>query len=203
MTVQEKLLANQQIRHKNIFEKLTFQINLLVWKRYVESTKSKLDLAKVLLPALLFFSLMILIYAVFDGLFFDDGLEPFIVPLAFWIFMQRLVVQIMYEKNARLQESMRMMGLSDFAYWTSYFLSDGVILGFLLSFLCTIFTVGGLFNDANFGVLLGMFFVFCLSAVPFCFFICSFFDTPQTAGQALLAILLGKTTTFHRLFLCF
>jgi hypothetical protein len=185
-------LLDRKMVHKSLPEKLLFQIRLLIWKRYVESTKSKLDLAKVLLPSMLFFSLMILIYSQFNGLFDNDGLEPFIVPLAFWIYMQRLVVQIMYEKSTRLQESMRMMGLSDFAYWSGYFLSDGVLLGFVLSFVCTLFTVGGLFNGANFGVILGMFFVFCLSSVPFCFFLCSFFDTPQTAGQALLAILLGN-----------
>lgn len=112
-----------QIERKTIFEKLSFQIKLLMWKRWKESTKSKLDLVKVLLPAMLFFSLLLLIYAVLDGLFFPDGAEPFIAPFAFWIFMQRLVVHIMHEKSSRLQESMRMMGLSDFAYWTSYVLT--------------------------------------------------------------------------------
>ena len=184
------LVDNGQIVHKNIFAKLTFQIKLLLWKRYLESTKSKWDLAKVIVPAVLFFVLLILLYSVFD--FFAAGaLEPFLVPLAFWIFVQRIVVQIMYEKSSRLQESMRMMGLSDFAYWTSYFISDGVILGFVMSFLCTLFTVGGLFNGANFGTILGLLFVYCLSAVPFAFFICSFFDTPQTSGQATLGALFG------------
>ena len=186
-----KLLAETNSKMpKSVFAKLTFQIKLLLWKRYLESTKSKWDLMKVILPAVLFFVLLILLYSVFD-FFAAGGLEPFLVPLAFWIFMQRIVVQIMFEKSSRLQESMRMMGLSDFAYWTSYFISDGIILGFLLSFLCTLFTVGGLFNDANFGTILGLLFVFCLSAVPFSFFICSFFDTPQTSGQATLGILFG------------
>jgi hypothetical protein len=67
-----------------------------------------------------------------------------------------------------------------------------VILGFIVSFTCAILSSGGLFNDANFGVVLGMLFVFCLSAVPFAFFISSFFDTPQTSGQATLAVLVGK-----------
>lgn len=87
---------------------------------------------------------------------------------------------------------MRMMGLSDVAYWASYFLFDGLFVGFILSFVCCLFSTGGLFNDANFGTLLGLFLCFCFSSVTFCFFISAFFDTPQTAGQALLAILLGK-----------
>jgi hypothetical protein len=188
----------KQIARKNWAEKLFFQIKLLLWKRYVESTKTKTDLIKVAVPAIFIYSLILLFYNVFTGLFSPDGLEPFLVPFAFWIFVQRIVVQIMSEKSSRLQESMRMMGLSDVAYWLSYFISEGVILGFSLSFLCTFISNagGGLYNNANFGVVLGLLFSFCLSAVPFSFFLCSFFDTPQTSGQVTLALLLGKTFFF-------
>lgn len=179
----------------NPVQKLVFQIKLLMWKRYCEQTKSKFDLMKVILPPILFFVLLILMYEVFS-FFFPGGLEPLVVPFGFWIFVQRIVVQIMYEKSSRLQESMRMMGLSDVAYWTSYFISDGVILGFFLSFICTIFTTGGLFNDGNFGAILGLLFCFCLSVVPFAFFLCSFFDTPQTSGQATLGVLFGECLVF-------
>lgn len=71
----------------------------------------------------------------------------------------------------------------------------------MLSFICALFSTGGLFADANFGVLLGLFFSFTLSAVPFCFFITAFFDTPQTSGQALLAILLGFYVVYIVVFL--
>lgn len=173
-------------------DKMLFQIKLLLWKRYLESTKNKWELLKVAIPAVLVFILLILVYSVFD-FFAAGGIEPFLVPLAFWIFIQRLVVQIMFEKSSRLQESMRMMGLTDVAYWTSYFISDGIVLGFLLSFLCTLFSAGGLFNGANFGAVLGLLFAFCLSAVPFAFFVCAFFDTPQTSGQATLGLLFGTS----------
>lgn len=93
-----------------------------------------------------------------------------------------------------------MMGLSDVAYWASYFIYDGIFLGFLVSFLCAIISVGGLFDDANFGVVLGIFFVFCLSATTFAFFLTAFFDTPQTSGQATLAILLGTIFRYLLLF---
>jgi ATP-binding cassette subfamily A (ABC1) protein 3 len=178
------------VKPKSWPAKLLLQIKLLLWKRYLESTKSKWELAKVLLPAWLFFTLLIVLYVNF-GFFAAGGLEPLFVPLAFWVFVQRIVVQIMHEKSSRLQESMRMMGLIDIAYWLGYFISDGVILGFIVSFTCAILSTGGLFNDANFGVVLGMLFVFCLSAVPFAFFISAFFDTPQTSGQATLAVLVG------------
>lgn len=194
--MRDPLVERKVVKSKNIsWTDSIFQIRLLCWKRYVESTKSKWELLKLFVPAVSCFVLLILLYNV--SLSIDpDGAEPFLVPLAFWIFMQRIVVQIMFEKYHRLQESMRMMGMSEFAYWMSYILSEGVVVGFVLSFLLAIVSTGGLFNDANFGVILGFLFVFCLSAVPFCFFICSFFNTPQTAGQATLAILLGKLIYF-------
>ena len=176
---------------KSFPEKFALQIKLLLWKRYQESTKSKWELIKVLLPAWIFFALLNLLYEGFS-FFSPGGIEPLVVPIAFWVFVQRIVVQIMHEKSSRLQESMRMMGLSDIAYWVGYFLSDGVILGFLMSFTCAIMSTGGLFNNANFGVVLGLLLVFCISAVPFAFFLTSFFDTPQTSGQVTLALLIGK-----------
>lgn len=175
------------------FEKFVFQIRLLIWKRYRETTKSKGELLRVLLPPVLFLVLLHLIYAVegIKDIFFKGGAEPFFVPFGMWLYVQRMVVQIMFEKSSRMQESMRMMGLSDAAYWLSYFLYDGVFLGFIISFLSAIISSGGLFNDGNFGDVLGLFFVFCLSATTFAFFLTSVFDTPQTSGQATLALLLG------------
>jgi hypothetical protein len=84
-----------------------------------------------------------------------------------------------------------MMGMKEVAYWISYFVSDGIFMGFLMAFTATIISSGGLFNGANFGQILGLLLVFCLSVVPFCFFLCSFFDTPQSAGQGALGILIG------------
>jgi hypothetical protein len=47
-----------------------------------------------------------------------------------------------------------------------------------------------MFNNVNFGSILGTFFVFCLASVPFSMFIASFFSSPQLAEQASLAICL-------------
>lgn len=178
---------------------LLYQIKLLIWKRYCESTKTKSDLLKIFAPAILFFVLLILLYEAF-GFFAAGGLEPFFVPLAFWLYIQRIVVQIMFEKSSKLQESMRMMGLFDISYWTSYFIADGVLLGFVVSFICAIVSTGGLFNDANFGDVLGLLFVFCLAAVSFSFFLTSFFDSPQTAAQFTLATLLGLYVVYIVIF---
>eukprot|EP01040_Poterioochromonas_malhamensis_P010006 gene10006-10872_t len=118
------------------------QIRLLLWKRYCESTKTKMDVLKVAAPPLLFFLLAVLLYSAFDGLFHPGGIEAYILVIGFWIYIQRMVVQILYEKGSRLQESMKMMGMYESAYWISYFISDGVILGFIISFLCALISQG-------------------------------------------------------------
>jgi len=171
------------------------QVLLLLWKRYREIRKSKWNIIRLVLPPLLFFTLLILLYEGFS-FFNGGGVERFVVPLSFWVYIQRVVIQIMYEKSTRLQESMQMMGLSNLAYWTSYFISEGVLIGFTLSFLCSIMTVGGLFNHANFGTILGFLFCFCLSAVPFSFFICAFFDAPQSASQFTILLLIGLVHSY-------
>lgn len=174
---------------KKIFE----QLFLLLEKRKLEYLNQKAELIKYFAPPLFFFVFMILIYEVFDGMFFDGGIEDYIVPLAFWVYVQKNTVQIMYEKSTRLQEAMRMMGMSDVAYWTSYIISDGIIFGFILSMLCAILSTYGLFNNGNFGAIFGLIWLFCISSLPFTFFLSAFFDTPQTTGQATLGILLGKS----------
>ena len=152
-------------RDQGYFEKLIFQIKLLLWKRFCELTKNRIsETFKNTFPPMLFFALIILFYYSFP--FLGNGnLEPYLVPVAFWYFIQKSVVNIMYEKQYRLQESMRMMGLLDSAYWISYFISDGIIIGFVQSFLCAILSTYGLFNKANFGVVLGLLYVFSLAAV--------------------------------------
>lgn len=184
--------------HRLGMEKFLFQVRLLMWKRFRETTKNKWELGRVVFPPLLLLALVHLLYSVpgLKDLFNPGVVEPFFVPFGFWIYVQRIVVQIMFEKSSRMQESMRMMGLSDAAYWISYFLYDGVFIGFVVSFLCAVISSGGLFDNANFGIVLGMFFVFCLSATCFGFFLTAFFDTPQTSGQATLALLLGKYLIF-------
>jgi hypothetical protein len=188
-------IASSGAKQQGYFGTLISQVKLLIWKRFVESTKSRWEILKILVPPAIFFFLMHLGYLAF-GLFAKGALEPLLVPIAFFVFSQRIVIQIMYEKANRLQEAMKMLGLLEPAYWISYFIFEGIITGFVVSFACSVISGGALFNGANFGEVLGILFVFCLSAVPFCFFLTCFFDTPQTAGQAILGVLFGMFTYF-------
>lgn len=178
------------MKSRSYLETLVSQVKLLIWKRYAESTKSNWEIIRLLVPPVIFFLLIHLAYATLD-FFSPDAVEPFLVPIAYFVFAQRIVIQIMYEKSNKLQEAMKMMGMLEPAYWISYFIFDGIIIGFLVSFICAVISGGALFNGANFGEILGLLFIYCLSVVPFCFWVTCFFDTPQTAGQAILGLLFG------------
>jgi ATP-binding cassette, subfamily A (ABC1), member 3 len=184
------VLAKPHYVHKSIVEKFLFQVRLLIWKRLCELTKQKIEIVKLTMIPLLIMFLLMLVYAVSNE-FAAGGIEPYFVPVAFWILTQKTVVNITFEKNNKLQEALRMMGLLDIAYWMSYFIVDGIFIGFFVSFLCTLCSLDNLFNSGNFGAILGMFFSYTLSGTSFAFFLCSFFDSAQTAGQATILALIG------------
>ncbi len=187
------LLGDSSASSKVYFLRVLSQIKLLLWKRFVEVNKSYWEYVRILGPPFIFFVLIHLCYKTFTFLA-SGGIDPLLVPFAFFIFAQRIVLQLMYEKHNRLQEAMRMMGLLDVSYWISYFIAEGVITGFIVSLMCAIITGGALFNGASIGTVLGFLFLYTMAVVPFCFFLTCFFDTPQTAGQATLGVLLGKSS---------
>ncbi|RYH31736.1 ATP-binding cassette domain-containing protein [archaeon] len=177
--------------------RLSSQVRLLLWKRSLESAKNKFDILKLLVPPLILFALIPLGYATLPQ-FADGAVEPFLVPLAYFVFVQRIVIQIMYEKNTKLYEYMKMMGMSETAYWISYFISES-FTGIFLSFFCAVIS-STYFGGANFGTVLGLLFVYCLSVVPFSFALCTLMDTPETAGQVSLLVQFGMYVTYIILF---
>jgi len=67
--------------------------------------------------ALLFFALIILLDENLLSGLPPCVLEFFLVPIAFWPYIQRVVVQVTSEKANRLEEAMKSMGLTQAAYY--------------------------------------------------------------------------------------
>jgi ATP-binding cassette, subfamily A (ABC1), member 3 len=166
-------------------------IKLLLWKRKLEYMAQKSDIAKVVCPPLFFMLMMVIMYESFGAFLIRGGLEEYFMPMAMWLFVQKVCVSIAYEKHAKLLESMRMMGMKEVAYWFSYFISDGVIIGFFMSLMIAIMSIGPAFRYDNVGEVFGFFWLFYIASVPFASFVVSLFDTPQNASQACLGVLLA------------
>jgi hypothetical protein len=81
------------------------QLLLLMWKRKLELLSSKTEFFKTFLPPLLFFILLVLFKETLEL----EKIEEYLVPISFWVLLQKNVVAITYEKSARLQEAMSMM----------------------------------------------------------------------------------------------
>jgi hypothetical protein len=101
--------------------KFFFQIYLMLHKRFLELRHRKVDVVYLIIPPLIFFAITILMYQVVPILI-AGGLEEYTIPLAFWVYMQKVVVTVMHEKQQGLREAMKMMGLMESSYWISYFI---------------------------------------------------------------------------------
>ncbi|KAL2915617.1 hypothetical protein HK105_204802 [Polyrhizophydium stewartii] len=81
--------------------------------------------------------------------------------------------QIVTEKELKLRHGMEVMGLRPAVYWLSHLLSNTVLvlINALVTCLCGLAFGFKIFRNANFGVLLIMFFLFGEAMVMFAFFI--------------------------------
>jgi len=90
---------------------------------------------------------------------------------------------VVYEKEMRLRDAMSTMGLIDSVYWTSWFISQTVLViinAFMTVVLGYIFNFT-VFRESNFGILFFLFIMFGLSMVSLAFFITTFVNRSRTA----------------------
>lgn len=178
-------------RYQIYIWKCILQIKLLLWKRLIETTKSPWEFIRIVIPPMLFFALINLGYAT-SSLFAKGSIEPFLVPLIYFAYLQRVTSHLSYEKSTNIKQNMEIMGLISWSYPIAYFLSDGLIIGIIYAFIGSIFSLSGLYNHTNIGNIFGYLLLYSLTLIPFSFFICCFVRTPQTTGQVSLAITLCK-----------
>jgi hypothetical protein len=127
------------------------------------------------------------------------------LPLAFLTSAQLLTVAIVDEKEKKLQEGMRMMGLSDGAYWASWLASHGLLALFTSSIAAWILDQFGLFPHTGVGWLFALVLTYNLALVPPCVVISQFCSKVTQANQAvnaftiplLLSIPLGLIDGHH------
>ena len=160
------------------------------------------------LSAVLYLSLVILFYVQFAFLFQVGAIRPgffefYMIPIAFWVIVVKTSAYITADKSAKLKESMRMMGLRDSAYYIDLFLTEGILIGWLVAFVGACFTAFSaegyapgpplyeFLNGATFGNTILSFASFTLSAIPFSLFLTSFFDKPAVGTNVIILILLA------------
>lgn len=96
----------------------------------------------------------------------------------------RLVQELVYEKEKRLREAMKIMGLRTWVYWVSWFIKAALFL--LISvILMTIIAVAGKVtqNSNGFAVFLFLF-LYALSVIALAFFFSTLFNSSSVAASA-------------------
>ena len=74
---------------------------------------------------------------------------PIVMTLA-WLFSIAMNVHfIVKEKQLRLKEFMKMMGLSNAVHWTAWFITQLIVVSFSILFMAPMLKYGGLYPKSN------------------------------------------------------
>nr|APD26544.1 ATP-binding cassette transporter subfamily A member 1-like X1 protein [Brachionus koreanus] len=107
---------------------------------------------------------------------------PLFMVLA-WIYtVSMLVKDIVYEKEKRLKEFMRVMSLSNGIHWISWFITSFSLMFLIVLILCIVLKFGDILPNSDFGTLLVFFICFTLATICQCFLISVFFNQANLAA---------------------
>jgi len=106
---------------------------------------------------------------------------PFFLLLIYILPVYRLISNIVAEKESKARESMKMMGLSDFSYWLSWW-SYYFIVVTLISVFCLIILSINVFVNSNKGVIFLFLWVYGNSLFGMCVLLQSFFSKARVAA---------------------
>ncbi|XP_075306746.1 phospholipid-transporting ATPase ABCA1 [Odontesthes bonariensis] len=107
---------------------------------------------------------------------------PLYMTLA-WIYSVAMIVKgIVAEKEARLKETVRIMGLKNSIYWLSWAVSSLLPLAVSAVLLTLILKYGNILQYSDPSVVFVFLLVFCLATISQCFFISVFFSKANLAA---------------------
>ena len=110
-----------------------------------------------------------------------EAMLPFFMLLMYILPVYRLISNIVSEKETKARESMKMMGLSDFSYWLSWFVYYFLIV-LIISIASTIILSANVFKYSNKGIIFLYFFIYGLSLFGLCILIQAFFSRARVAA---------------------
>lgn len=121
----------------------------------------------------------------------DDGFVfairavlPLILIFAFIYSASSLTRALVYEKEKRLKEAMKMMGLSSWVHWLAWFIKSFLFLFVSIILITVIFSLAKLVVYSDVGVVFVLFVLFSISLITFCFFLSTLFAKANVAAAA-------------------
>lgn len=99
-----------------------------------------------------------------------NGMLPFFMLLMYILPVYRLISNIVAEKESKARESMKMMGLTDFSYWLSWF-TYYLIVVTIISLLCLAILARTVFPNSDKGLIFLYFWLYGISLFGLCMLI--------------------------------
>ncbi|EDV22374.1 uncharacterized protein TRIADDRAFT_10137, partial [Trichoplax adhaerens] len=110
------------------------------------------------------------------------GILPLFMTLS-WIYTAAMIVKaVVHEKELRLKEVMKMMGLDNGVHWAAWFIQCFIIMLLTVFFLTLILRFGRIFMHSNPVIIFLFFMVFSLSTIMLCFLMSVFFTRANVAA---------------------
>ncbi|XP_044260177.1 cholesterol transporter ABCA5-like [Tribolium madens] len=107
---------------------------------------------------------------------------PLYMVMALSQFITYLLILIVGEKENKIKEGMKIMGLKDSVFWLSWFIIYGIFVLFLSIVCCVLLFTLQVFQNTNFLLIFLLVLLYTLSIIMFGFMITPFFDKSRTAG---------------------
>ncbi|XP_071448970.1 cholesterol transporter ABCA5-like [Hetaerina americana] len=107
---------------------------------------------------------------------------PLYMVMALSQFITYLLILIVGEKENKIKEGMKIMGLRDSVFWLSWFIIYGVFVLFLTIISTVLLFTLQVFQHTNFILVFLLILLYALSIIMFGFMLTPFFDKSRTAG---------------------
>ncbi|CAB3992561.1 ATP-binding cassette sub-family A member 1-like [Paramuricea clavata] len=107
---------------------------------------------------------------------------PLFMTLA-WIYSVGMIIKtIVHEKETRLKEVMKVMGLTNSVHWLAWFITSVVMMMITTVLLVAVLKFGDILQYSDPTVIFVFFFVFTITTIMFCFLISVFFSRANVAA---------------------
>ncbi|PIK44967.1 putative ATP-binding cassette sub-family A member 2, partial [Apostichopus japonicus] len=115
-------------------------------------------------------------------LFMIANIMPMIMVVSWVYYVAMLTRSIVYEKEQRLKEVMKMMGLSNGVHWVAWFITSMLQASVIVAAITAILHYGNILMHSNPVIVWITFTFFSASVIVFCFVISVFFSKAKLAS---------------------
>lgn len=110
-----------------------------------------------------------------------SGTLPFFLVISYVVPFVRMIARLVSEKQTKVKQSMKMMGMSDSAFWVSYYFTYTLIYVFL-ALLNTILLSIRVFANSNQLIIFLFFWLFGMASLASSVFLSTFFSSFRMAA---------------------